>query len=354
MRKFMQGCAITALVFIVLGFSMAVIAGGVKGTATIENVVEAATEGKVQVNLDSISDWGITVGENVGAAVGDMGVYIGEIGESIGEEVGEAIGDGISEGMNKVHYELEDAMVFDRNHETLKGDVEKYVVGNEISELFVEAGGCVFTMKESGDDNFYLEAENAKKFQGYIENGTLFVRATVGSGTVAKGEECSVTLYVPDNWGEKRLDKVDMELGAGVMELSRLDADKVLLEVGAGQIVLSEAVAETLDVTVGMGEIIVKDLTADKLLGKVGMGHLYLEGSIYDKADVECAMGSLEMVVKGSQDDFDYDIECGMGNIKIGDNSYGGVAQEKNIDNGASGKMIVECAMGDVNISFTE
>lgn len=326
MRKFMQGCAITALILIVLGFSMAVIAGGVKGTETIENVVESVTEGKVQVNLDSISDWGITVGES--------------------------INDSIAGGLDNVHYELDDSMVFDKNHEILNGDVEKYSVGNEISELFVEVGGCVFTMKESGDDNYYLQAENAKKFQGYVEDGTLFVRATIGTGTVAKAKECRVTLYVPDNWKEKHLEKVNMELGAGVMNLSCFDADKVLLEVGAGQITLSEVAAETLDVSVGMGEIVVEELTVDKLLGKVGMGHLYLEGSIGDKADVECAMGNLEMVVRGKQDDFDYDVECGMGNIKLGNDSYGGVAQEKVIDNGASKKMLVECAMGDVNISF--
>lgn len=354
MRRFMQGCAITALVLIVLGFSMALIAGGVKGTETIENVVESVTKGKVQVNLDGISDWGISVGETVGAAVGDMGVNIGDIGSTIGDGVGDAIGDGIAEGLDNVHYDLDDAMVFDKKHEILKGDVDKFSVGNEVGELFVEVGGCVFTMKESGDDNYYLEAENTKKFQGYVEDGTLFVRATIGTGTVTKGKECRVTLYVPDNWKEKRLEKVDMELGAGVMDLSGFDAEKVLLEVGAGQITLSEVVAETLDVSVGMGEIVVEALTVDKLLGEVGMGRLYLEGAIYDKADVECAMGSLEMVVQGSQDDFDYDVECGMGNITLGGDSYGGVAQEKTIDNGASKKMLVECAMGDVNIAFTE
>lgn len=317
MKRFMQSCAITALVLIVAGFLMAVIAGSLKGTDNIESVVESVMDGKVKVKLDSISDWGVTIGENV-------------------------------------HYELDDSMVFDKNHEIFKGDVDKYAVGSHIDELFVEVGGCVFTMKESGDDNYYLEAENTKKFQGYVEDGTLFVRATIGTGTVAKGEECRVTLYVPDNWKEQRLEKVNMELGAGVMKLNSLAAEKILLEVGAGQITVAEIMADTLDISVGMGEILVEDLEVDKLLGDVGMGHLYLEGAISDKADVECAMGSLEMVVEGNQDDFDYDVECGMGNIRLGNKNYGGVAQEQTIDNGASKKMLVECAMGDVSISFTE
>ena len=84
------------------------------------------------------------------------------------------------------------------------------------------------------------------------------------------------------------------------------------------------------------------------------MGHLYLEGAVGDKAEMECAMGSLEMVIEGSQTDFNYDVECGMGNIDLGRSSYSGVAQDKRIDNGAEKRMVIECAMGDVDISFTE
>ena len=305
---------------IVLGLGMTSIAGNLKGKETIKNVVESVTDGKVHVNLDSISDWGITVGEN----------------------------------LDNVHYEIEDSMVFDKKHDILKGDVEKYSVGSAVTKLDIQVGGCTLNMEESEDSDYYLQAENIKKFQGYVENGILYVKGTTQTATVSAGKEGVITLYVPKNWTDNPLEKVNVELGAGAMEINGIAADKVLLEVGAGQIDISEIVADTLDISVGMGEIIVGQMTVDKLLGEVGMGHLYLKGDISDKADVDCAMGSLEMVVKGSQGDFDYDVECGMGNIKIGDNSYSGVAQEKEIDNGASKKMLVECSMGDVNISFTE
>lgn len=320
MKQFMQGCAIAAVVLIVLGLGMTSIAGSLKGKETIKNVVESVTDGKVQVNLDSISDWGITVGEN----------------------------------LDNVHYEIEDSMVFDSHHDIMNGDVEKYSVGNAVNKLDIQVGGCTFIIKESGDSDYYLEAKNTKKFQGYVENDTLYVKGTIGTAVVASGKECEITLYVPENWADNRLEKVNMELGAGVMQMDGIAADKVLLEVGAGQIEISEITADTLDISVGMGEIIVGEMSVEKLLGEVGMGHLYLEGAIYDKADVECAMGSLEMVVEGTQNDFNYDVECGMGNITIEDKSFSGVAQERDIDNGASKKMLVECAMGDVNISFTE
>lgn len=330
MKRFMQGCAITALVLIVLGLGMAVIGGSLKGKQAITSVVESATGGRVNVKLNSLSDWGITIGETVN----------------------NAIENGLPEGLDEVHYEIEDAMVFNNDYEIFRGNVEKYAVGSEISGLFVEVGGCVFDVKQSEDSNYYLKAENTKKFQSYVEDGKLYIKGTVGTGTVSSVKECRITLYVPENWADNRLEKVDIELGAGLMELNRIAAEKILLEVGAGQITVAEMEADTLDVSVGMGEILVEDLKVEKLLGEVGMGHLYLEGSIADKADMECAVGSLEMVVEGSEKDFNYDVECGMGNIRLDGKNFGGVAQEQIIDNGATKKMLVECAMGDVNISF--
>lgn len=353
----MAGCAITALILIVLGFVMALIAGTVKGAEAIETVVEAVTDGKVQVNLDSISDWGFTIGESIGDVGSVIGESVGDLGEVLGEGIGslgESIGNGISEGMDNVQYNLEDSMIFESTYEIFSGDVEKFSVGSDIQEMDIEVGGCVFEIETSQDDSYYLEAENTNKFQGYVKNGVLHIKGTTKAVTVTGNNDCTITLYVPADWEENKLHKVDMELGAGVMELESLIADQILLEVGAGQINVAGVQAGTLDISVGMGEILVNNMQVDNLLGEVGMGHLYLAGAVHNKADVECSMGSLEMVVEGAQADFNYDVECGMGNVYLGSNSFSGVAQERYIDNGASKKMLVECAMGNVDISFTE
>ncbi len=318
MKKFMQGCAITALVLIVLGFAMALIAGTVKGEKAIETVVESVTGGKVKVNFGNLADWGITVNEAT------------------------------------INYKLEDSMIFDDSYDILKGDVDMYSVGNDIREIDIEVSGCAFAIKKSKDADYHLEAENTYKFQGYVKDDTLFVKGTVDTVVIKNNNDCKITLYVPENSEERKLDKVDIELGAGSMEIGEMVADKVLLEVGAGQIKASQIACDTFDVSVGLGEILIDNMQVEKLQGEVAMGHLYLSGAIYEKADVECGMGSLEMVIDGAQADFDYDIDCGMGNIDLGDDSYGGIAQEKRTSNGASKKMIVKCAMGDVDISFRE
>ena len=288
------------------------------------------------MRLDSIGDWGITLSE--------------EIGE-LGSDIGESILDDISIDVN---YSLEDAMIFDDGFDIFKGDVEKYSLGNQVQELDVEIGGCSFEVEYSEDDNYYLEGKNIDKLQGYVKDGTLHVKASVTTGTIVYPPEREIILYVPKNWESNRLDKVDMELGAGTIDMEGLAADVILLEVGAGQIDTSKIICDTLDISVGMGEVLVKDMQVGTLQAEVGMGHLSMEGSVEEKADVECSMGSMELKLEGSQKDFDYDLECGMGNLVLGEDSFSGLSSERFIDNGAGKKMNVECAMGEVEISFTE
>ena len=42
------------------------------------------------------------------------------------------------------------------------------------------------------------------------------------------------------------------------------------------------------------------------------------------------------------------------GDVTIGNESFGGIAGEREIDNNASADINVECAMGSVEITFTE
>lgn len=343
MKKFMQSCAIAALIMIVLGFAMAAISGTFIGKEAVRNIVVAAKEGKLQLDPDAYEEWGNTVGESFGEEIGDLGE---SLGEGVGN-LGQAIGDGIAEGMGDVTYDLEDSMIFDDDFEIFTGDAEKYSLGNNVEELDVEVGGCTFDIEFSEDSDYYVEARSTKKFQRYVKDGILYIKAS----SVNAGDDGRIVLYVPADWKVK---KADIEIGAGDMTIEGIWAEEIDLEVGAGQITIDEVIADTLEANVGMGEILMAGVQVEKLQGEVGMGHLYVEGAIGEKAEVECSMGSLEMVIEGVQEDFNYDIECGMGNINVGDSQYTGIAEEKNVDNDASKKMSIECAMGDVSISFAE
>lgn len=67
---------------------------------------------------------------------------------------------------------------------------------------------------------------------------------------------------------------------------------------------------------------------------------------------IEVGAGSISMKLEGRPEDYDYSLECGMGEISIGEDSYGGLATSKTIDHGADKKVEISCGMGEVEIEF--
>lgn len=80
----------------------------------------------------------------------------------------------------------------------------------------------------------------------------------------------------------------------------------------------------------------VEELSSRVAEVSVGMGSVRLNGDVTERLDGECSMGELKLTLAGMQTDFNYDLSCGMGELKVGDDSYNGLAQEKQINNNAS------------------
>lgn len=320
MKKFMKGCAITALIFLALGMALAIAAGTVRGRATIARVVETVTGGRVTVNFDNFINWGIQLGDNISGSLPETG------------------------------YSIDDATSFDPHHDIMSGDVEKFCLGEGVEVLKIEAGGCLFSTQVSGDNSFYVKASDSGKFQAYLENGTLYIRTTTSSRSWINLSSCKVTLYVPEGYHYR---EADIELGAGELEFEWLDADKISLGVGAGQITANGLKADSLEMEIGMGQIDIKDVHVKDLEAEIGMGNLMVEGTIDGNVDANCSMGNLDMKITGGQQDFNYKLDGALGNIDLGSESYSGLGVSKRIDNGAQKNMEIECAAGNITISFT-
>lgn len=326
MKGFMKGCAITALILLVVGLALGVATSTVRGRTTIEEVVEKVTGGRVRLNLGSGGAWGFT------------------------------LGDDWFQDSDDVNYEIDDQLGFDSYHEVQKGDVEKYRLEGSVENLDVRVGGCAFQVKDSEDDSFYIETKNTKKFQAYIEDGTLHIISTTGSvNNWNELRDVSISLYVPAGYSYRR---AELEMGAGSLIYPMLQADSASLSAGAGRIELQDAKVKSLEIEVGAGQAEVTDMQVTELDVKVGMGEFVGDGAIDGDVTMECSMGNLELCVKGRQEDFNYEIDGAMGNISLdgasGGQEFGGFSNERSIDNGAGKEMDISCAMGNITVSFRD
>ncbi len=297
MKKFMKTCAILALIMIVAGIAMTGMAGAIKGPEVI-----ATAKDYISNSMDKL----------------DSGV----------------------------RFDIETDMNFDSNAPVLAGDTQQTYSVSEVKNLEVEVGTCELTIGQSEDESIHVNVEGAGNYQGYLSGDTLclkLIRPTEIAATLSTGEEginlnldtsaCKMQLLLPADFA---FEDVKLSLGAGTVDAT------------------TPFRAESLELELAAGEVTVSNLEVNKLNAEVGAGSLTLNGIISQKADLECGMGELSLKITGGKADFNYQVEVAAGEVTIGNESFGGIAGERKIDNNASKDINVECAMGSVEITFTE
>ena len=151
-------------------------------------------------------------------------------------------------------------------------------------------------------------------------------------------------LYVPEGY---YFENTSLDLGAGSLSVEELQTGALEANVGAGKMTFEKLEADQAELDCGAGQMTVEELSSRVAEVSVGMGSIRLTGDVTERLDGECSMGELKLTLAGAQTDFNYDLSCGMG-----DDSYDGLAQEKQINNNASKNMELECAMGSVVVEF--
>ena len=204
----------------------------------------------------------------------------------------------------------------------------------ESLELEVEAGNVL--VEESDTEYVVVNGRGVyPSFQCSMDGSTLKIEDKnnryVSLGNFGLGDSvCEIVVKVPRGTVFR---KMELDIKAGSLQVLGFQTEKLETECGAGSAQLEGYVMVECELTCGMGE-------------------LTYQGSLGGNTSVECGMGSADMVLTNSQKDFDYSLECGMGEIHVGDLSIGGSAGEKELSNGAGRKLEVECDMGEVNITF--
>lgn len=251
------------------------------------------------------------------------------------------------------------------------------ISAGDLKELNLWLGACNLNIEKSEDENVWIAmGGNTDKIHYRIDGNTIEIedKGTYGFRSFVRGELSQnrvVNLYLPEDivldtvdieFGAGQIDsipltarQIDVEAGAGVCRFRKIEADSLNLTIGAGKMTIDRINAREADVEVGAGEFVADEMNISGYIDlNVGMGNVGLYGTIEGDMDAECGMGSLTILLTGSQEDHNYVIECAMGNTTIGDFSYGGLANEKTIPNNSSSDFDIECSMGNVIIQFEE
>ena len=196
-------------------------------------------------------------------------------------------------------------------------------------EIYLFDGVSKLDLKEYNGNEIKVEVSGKDREKVRVgQEGETLVLESIG-----RVQDREITVSYPK---KTEFEDASVEVAAGTINLDDdFYAKKLKVSVAAGEFLNDGAVtAEKADITVGTGNVDLDNLNVQNL-------------------EADCGIGNIDLDIKGKESDYDYEISCSAGEIDIGDSSYSGIGHEKKISNpGASGKMDLDCGVGNITVDF--
>ena len=225
------------------------------------------------------------------------------------------------------------------------GETKTYTVSSEISDLNIQINAADFYIKEG--NSFSVES-NLKNLEVDEKNGCLTLKDLTKiklNGSNAY-ENAVLTIYVPVGMV---FDNVNIKTGAGRFTVDSLSAATIGFELGAGDVTISKLIAEkSANIEGGAGRITISNGAIKDLALKMGMGQLNLTAALTGDSELELGVGESNITLLGSKDDYELDIEKGIGNITVDGKN---VTDYGSSGNGAN-EVDIHGGVGAINVRF--
>lgn len=224
-------------------------------------------------------------------------------------------------------------------------DVDSVDIKNAAGTLTIKTG-----------DTFRVEAENVLQdfTAGLTPNGTLTIREKGAfsfhwfnfNGFI--NSTSRITVYLPEDFVA---DDVKLDSGAGNVVINRLQTDSLTINCGAGSVSGSDMVAEDANIDCGVGNVTMTDVSLKDADINGGVGNLKLIGDLFGDSEVGCGVGEVDLELSGSEEDYDLNIDAGLGSVRVNGEK---ISKSFRNRNDADNSLKVSGGVGSVNIDFKE
>ncbi len=247
-----------------------------------------------------------------------------------------------------------------RNGVSSEGESGTEIFTGEVNTLVMEAGACNIEVEMGDEDTYMLSYEGLKygTLTHSLENGELTISYKQDNDWTAKMfsaddmDDQQITLIVPEN---AMLDSALFEFGAADIEMDRIAANKLYITVGAGELNADSLTAtEFAKFNVGAGAFYADDVMLVNAELVCGVGEMELSGTIAGKSTADCGVGSMQLTLDGSQDDYYGELNCGLGELQCGNIQIDGSGKKSYGISSAERRMDIKCGIGEVDVRFND
>jgi len=211
-------------------------------------------------------------------------------------------------------------------------DESIYTIKESCHSMDIEFGAGILDIYYDDVEYIQVKQTNIENLKVQVKNEKLYIREESDIHIDLDDiEDRSLTILIPKNM---KFEEVELEIGASKADIKDIISKDISITVGAGQADVSKLTAKEFDLEVGAGQATAVQLDVEKL-------------------NVEAGMGQVNIALNGVQEEYNYNVECGIGNVTVGSASYGGLGAEQSIKHeGAIKEINVECGIGEVKIKF--
>ena len=192
-------------------------------------------------------------------------------------------------------------------------------------------------------DTFRYETNNDNITYRQSNNNTLKIEEK--HHWALGNTQSDLVIYIPENFN---LNRINIEAGAGKVEIENLNAESLDLELGAGEASISNLnVTSRCKLEGGAGRLNVLNGNLNNLDLDMGMGEVNINALITGNSDIDAGIGTLNLNLQGSKADYRIRLDKGVGNIRI---------NGENISNGSTygeGANLIKIDDGIGNINIT-
>lgn len=179
------------------------------------------------------------------------------------------------------------------------------------------------------EDNNKLIIKEKKHFRKFNKNNVL-------------------TIIIPK---KKEFDKVSIETGAGKAIIDSIIIKELNFDFGAGQVVISDlVVSDNTNIESGAGQIIIKNSTLANLDLDMGVGQFNLNAKLIGQTSIEQGVGSLNIQLLDSLDNYKIRISKGLGSVSLNGNQLG----NDTITGNGKNTIDIDGGVGSINITTND
>lgn len=234
----------------------------------------------------------------------------------------------------------------DEHHDSIDYDTEepgniiegsKRLSFNNVSDLDMDvwAGEIEAKTDTALSGEIVIETVNVSEklcLQCYMDGNELKVVSKKKVLGINNGQAGKITIHMPADF---QFTKASLGLAAGYLHVEDIAAKELSVDVGAGEGAVDSFQAYEVDL-------------------KCGAGMLVAAGAAEAEVDIGCGVGEIIYTAHGKESDYNYNIDCGVGEITCGTNTYTGLGRSKSVDHHGSKNMDLECGIGTVTVNFLE